>query len=84
VLTDARMPDMTGVELGRRLIERYPDLAVILMSGLGVEDLSGFAGAADAVAVFQKPFTPTQLRARIRASLTQRRQRLAKNALREG
>ena len=84
VLTDARMPDMTGVELGRRLIERYPDLAVILMSGLGVEDLTGFAGAADAVAVFQKPFTPTQLRARIRASLTQRRQRLAKNALREG
>ena len=43
VLTDARMPDMSGVDLARRLMEMYPNLAVILMSGHGVEDLAGFA-----------------------------------------
>jgi two-component system cell cycle sensor histidine kinase/response regulator CckA len=84
VLTDARMPHMSGVELVRRLMERDPNLAVVLMSGRDVEDLDGFGGADRPVAFLQKPFTPTQVRAQVRTTLNQRRQRLAKDATPDG
>jgi len=35
VITDLTMPDMTGIELSRRLMEIRPDIPVILCSGFG-------------------------------------------------
>jgi len=75
VLTDARMPIMGGVDLARRLMELYPNLAVILMSGQSTEDITVFAGPDNLVTSLQKPFTPTLLRATVRSTLNQRRRK---------
>jgi DNA-binding response OmpR family regulator len=77
VVTDTRMPGMDGVELARRLIEVYPNLAVIGTSGSSPEDFAGVAGLDHPATRLQKPFTPAQLRAAVRTVLNQRRQKLA-------
>jgi PAS domain S-box-containing protein len=80
VLTDARMPNMSGIDLARRLMEDHPNLAVVLMSGYSVEDLTGFGSPDHLVASLQKPFTPTQVRAKVRATLNLRQRRLEEKA----
>jgi DNA-binding NtrC family response regulator len=68
---------MNGMDLARRLLEIYPNLAVILMSGYIAEDLDDFADRGRSVAFLQKPFTPSQLRAMVRTTLNRRPQRPA-------
>jgi len=65
LLTDAIMPGKSGVELATELTSRMPDLAVIIMSGYTEETLS-VTGAATVVDLLQKPFTPRDLRQRVR------------------
>jgi len=57
MVTDVRMPGpMDGVELGHLATARYPDLAVLTMTGYAL------AGGRDAVGtVLQKPFAIEQL-----------------------
>jgi two-component system cell cycle sensor histidine kinase/response regulator CckA len=74
VVTDTRLADMRGFDLGRQLLEKYPETAVILMSS-GAEDLTSVIGSS--MTLLQKPFTPSQLRAHVRATLNERRQRLS-------
>jgi PAS domain S-box-containing protein len=68
LLTDARMPGMSGIALARILLETHPDLPVVVMSGYSEEvlDMAGFPASAQ---VLQKPFTPKLLRQRIREIL---------------
>ena len=55
VLTDAIMPEMSGLELLAELRRTRPDLPVILVSGYGGPDLNAAATAAGAHAVLTKP-----------------------------
>ena len=65
LLTDAVMPGKGGVELARILVNRWPTLRVIFMSGYTDEDLN-VVGIEVPAPILQKPFTPRDLRRRIR------------------
>jgi len=68
LLTDAIMPGRSGIDLAHELVARQPGLPVILMSGYTEEtlDIDDFAPA---ITLLQKPFTPRDLRQRIRSVL---------------
>ena len=68
LLTDAIMPGRSGIDLARELVARKPGLPVILMSGYTEETLPVDA-LGPAITLLQKPFTPRDLRQRIRAVL---------------
>jgi PAS domain S-box-containing protein len=52
LVTDVDMPEMSGVELARRLVEERPDLPVLYISGFGQEGLEG-----ERSRFLSKPFT---------------------------
>ncbi|WP_448202532.1 ATP-binding protein [Azospirillum sp. sgz302134] len=65
IVSDVVMPyGVSGIDLARRVHERWPHIRVMLISGYSPESLTGLG--AD-TAVLPKPFTPDQLAARIRA-----------------
>jgi CheY-like chemotaxis protein len=68
IVTDATMPAMGGVELAHKLLARRPGLAVIVMSGY-TQDLSGMEATGRSISTLQKPFTPMELRAKVRNAL---------------
>lgn len=71
VLLDLMLPDADGIELMQAMLATS-DVPVILLSAYGREELVAQAfdmGAADYVV---KPFSPTELTARIRAALRRR------------
>jgi two-component system cell cycle sensor histidine kinase/response regulator CckA len=68
LLTDAMMPGKSGIELASLMIARRPGLPVIVMTGY-TEDTLPVSGLAQPVALLQKPFTPRELRRRIREVL---------------
>jgi PAS domain S-box-containing protein len=68
LLTDAMMPGKSGVELASLMTARRPGLPVIIMSGYTEETLA-VPGLSDPIALLPKPFTPRDLRARIREVL---------------
>jgi PAS domain S-box-containing protein len=69
LLTDVVMPGMGGRELADAIRARRPQLAVLFMSGYTDDDLlrHGVSSARDAF--LQKPFTPEELAAKVRAVL---------------
>ncbi|MBI3403602.1 MAG: PAS domain-containing protein [Acidobacteria bacterium] len=68
LLTDAIMPGKSGIELASAMVAARPGLPVIIMSGYTKETLS-VSGLKDPVNLLRKPFSPTELRQRIRAAL---------------
>ncbi len=66
VITDVRMPDMTGIDLLRRLKETNPDLPVIIITGHGEISLAVEAMKIGAVDFLEKPFDDDQLIAAVR------------------
>jgi PAS domain S-box-containing protein len=71
LLTDVIMPECTGPQLARELIEQYPKLRVLYMSGYpgGAADRAGTLEAG--AAYIEKPFSPDALAEKIRAVLSQ-------------
>ncbi len=65
LLTDAIMPGKSGIELAAVMATRRPGLPVIIMSGYTEETLTG-APLDKPLSLLQKPFTPRELRRRIR------------------
>jgi signal transduction histidine kinase/ActR/RegA family two-component response regulator len=61
VVTDAIMPEMSGLELLAELRRLRPDLPVVLVSGYGGPDLNAAATAAGAHAVLIKPLGTADL-----------------------
>jgi CheY-like chemotaxis protein/two-component sensor histidine kinase len=61
VLTDAIMPEMSGLELLAELRRVRPELPAILVSGYGGPDLNAAATAAGAHAVLMKPLGTAEL-----------------------
>jgi len=73
LLTDAIMPGQSGIELARTLVARRPGLPVILMSGYTEETLPAGGDLEPAMTLLPKPFTPRDLRQRIRWVLEKRK-----------
>jgi signal transduction histidine kinase/ActR/RegA family two-component response regulator len=61
LLTDAIMPEMSGLELLAELRRVRPELPAILVSGYGGPDLNAAATAAGAHAVLMKPLGTAEL-----------------------
>jgi two-component system response regulator FixJ len=70
VITDVRMPEITGIELLRRLQKTNPDLPVIVITGHGDISLAVEAMKIGAVDFLEKPFDDDQLIAAVRAALS--------------
>ncbi len=80
VITDMRMPTMTGVELIQRLKERFPDILIIVMTAYGTVENAVEAMKAGAVDYITKPFENTELLLTVQKALKMRRL-LAQNRL---
>jgi two-component system, LuxR family, response regulator FixJ len=72
VITDVRMPDMSGIELLRRLKELKIGVPVIVITGHGDIALAVEAMKIGAADFFEKPFDDDLLVASVRAALRQR------------
>ncbi len=72
LLTDVVMPGMNGRELADRLTDRYPDLAVIYISGYTDDVIAHHGVLDDGVDLVPKPFSPRQLATRVREVLDRR------------
>lgn len=71
VLLDLMLPGTDGIALMRDILAK-DDLPVIFLSAYGQEDLIAKAFDMGAVDYVAKPFSPTELAARIRAALRRR------------
>ena len=83
IVTDLRMPGLSGIELMDQLRSRRVEVPVIVETGLALSDdvLEAIdRGAADYVA---KPFAPEELVLRVRKALAMRRLRAENARLRE-
>ena len=69
VVTDMRMPEMSGIDLVRRLKELGTKLPVIVMTGHGDVQLAVEAMKAGAVDFIEKPFDEATMLTAVRAAL---------------
>jgi CheY-like chemotaxis protein len=69
LVTDVTMPRMGGPELAGELAASRPAMRVLLMSGYTEDDVVRRQVREQRVAFIQKPFSPGQLAARVRATL---------------
>jgi two-component system response regulator FixJ len=79
VVTDVRMPDISGIDLLRRLGERQINIPVIVITGHGDVPLAVEAMKAGAVDFLEKPFDDELLLRSVRSALN----RSQENAERE-
>lgn len=71
VITDVRMPEITGIDLLRRVKEVKPELPVIVITGHGDIALAVEAMKIGAVDFLEKPFDDDHLLASVRSALDQ-------------
>ncbi|HZQ24713.1 MAG TPA: ATP-binding protein [Terriglobales bacterium] len=70
-LTDVVMPGLSGPELAKRVMQRYPSIKVLFMSGYADAALIPQGVFDGELSFLQKPFTPSVLKERVRAVLDQ-------------
>ncbi len=87
VVSDIRMPGLSGLELQERLNERHIDIPIIFITGHGDIPMAVSAMRAGAVDFIQKPFRDQDLVDRVHKALEldrrQRESRLEANTIRE-
>jgi len=71
VITDVRMPEITGIDLLRRVKETNADLPVIVITGHGEISLAVEAMKIGAIDFLEKPFDDDHLLAAVRSALNQ-------------
>jgi len=70
LITDIVLPDMRGPEVSRRLLDSFPELRVLYVSGY-TDDASVHSGTLEeGVNFLPKPYAPAQLAALLRRILT--------------
>jgi two-component system cell cycle sensor histidine kinase/response regulator CckA len=69
LLTDVVMPDLSGPEVARRLLERRPTVKVLYMSGYTDDAVLQHGVMTQETAFLQKPFSPGALAAKVREVL---------------
>lgn len=62
MVLDLKLPGLDGLEVLRRVSEKYPDLKVIIITAYGSVEVAVDAMKAGAVDFLQKPFNPTEVR----------------------
>src|SRR4249919_825395 len=72
VITDVRMPGMSGIDLLRRLRERKISVPVIVITGHGDIPLAVEAMRIGAIDFLEKPFADEMLIASVKAALRQK------------
>jgi DNA-binding response OmpR family regulator len=71
-VVDYSLPDLDGLTLARRIVERHPGVAIVFASGYG----SLVAGTSDVTArVLTKPFTDLQLKQALLGAVAEQRDR---------
>jgi len=70
IVTDVRMPEITGIDVLRHVKETNPDLPVIVITGHGDISLAVEAMKIGAVDFLEKPFDDDLLLAAVRAALS--------------
>ncbi len=77
VVTDIRMPNMDGITLTSKILTKYPELPIMIMTAFEEEDTAGLAVCAGARDFIRKPFSLNEFSVRlhkmINDSETQRR-----------
>lgn len=61
LVTDLRLPGLSGLELAGRLQAQYPGLAVVFMSGFADDILSDTSRLGFACHILEKPFRTARL-----------------------
>ena len=69
VITDVRMPGLSGIDLLKRLHESHAEIPVIVMTGHGDIPLAVEAMKFGAVDFFEKPFDDEVLLEKVRAAI---------------
>jgi PAS domain S-box-containing protein len=72
LITDVIMPGMNGPDLARRIVDLKPDIACLFMSGYTADVISTRSVLDESVNFIQKPFTISELAAKIRLVLDNR------------
>jgi two-component system, LuxR family, response regulator FixJ len=80
IITDVRMPDISGIDLLRKVKERNLDIPVIVVTGHGDVSLAVEAMKIGAADFLEKPFDDDQLIAAVRAALNKTLDTAARNA----
>ena len=70
VISDIVMPGESGIELRRAILDRWPDLPVILISGYSAEGPAEFAARTPNTLFVQKPFAADQFLSLVEDTLT--------------
>jgi two-component system response regulator FixJ len=71
IVTDVRMPEITGIDLLRHVKKTNPDLPVIVITGHGDITLAVEAMKIGATDFLEKPFDGQQLLSAVRSALSQ-------------
>ena len=74
LICDCDLPQMPGGELARRLRTRFPEMAVLYVSGYTASEVAGLGGVEAGDPFLEKPFTAAALTERVRELLSGERQ----------
>ena len=73
LVTDVVMPNMSGLDLAERVLERYPDVGLVLLSGYTAETLDPSRLTARGAIFVSKPISSRELLGAISRAMPVRR-----------
>ncbi len=73
VLTDLKMPDIDGIEVLRKIKEKWPETEVIIITGYQTVDTAVKSIKLGAFDYVEKPFTPDTLIAAVSDAMAHKR-----------